>query len=235
MNSSPNAGPSDRLAQISHQLRTPLTVIMATVNNLLDGAFGKLNGDQEKWLKKLSGHTGTLESLLNEIIEQIKAGHINPTLGAQIVKNASPAPSLDSLFDWKRSPKILVVDDEPDILETVQQALSMKGLESHTCSNGTDAIEKARSLKPDLILMDANLGPHNGIEICRTIKSEHSSYTPVLLITGQEDLAKKMNFEKNDPDDFLIKPFQIAELLSRVTSLLRTKKLYEELAKEKAA
>lgn len=236
----------NQLSQISHQLRTPLTVVMSTVNNLLDGAFGSLNDEQTKWLKKMAGHTATLEQLLNEIIEFIKANipdaskvpqKISSEGMAQMSKSSGGAPQFDNLFDWKRSPKILVVDDEMDILETVKEALSMKGFESETCTNGKDAIALAHRLQPDLILMDVNLGGENGIEICRTIKSELPTYTPVLLVTGQEDLRRQLNFEKNAPDDLLIKPFQLAELLSRVTSLLRTKKLYEELAKttEKAA
>lgn len=223
----------DRLSQISHQLRTPLTVIMATVNNLLDGAFGKLNAEQEKWLRKLSGHTTTLEQLITEIIGSMKDGNLQPAAPSHPSKTPPVAPTLEHLFDWKRSPRILIVDDETDILETVSEALSMKGLESHACTNGADAREAARRLHPDLILMDVHLGGDNGLDICRAIKAELPSYTPVLLVTGQEDLAKKMNLEKFDPDDFLIKPFQIAELLSRVQSMLRTKKLYEELEKTK--
>jgi PleD family two-component response regulator len=212
--------------------------MVSTVNNFLDGAFGKLLPEQRNWLEKLSHHTQSLEQLLNEIIEMIRSekngeSHIvNKDVGSATAPLASlKSAKHQNIFHWNRTPKILVVDDEPDILDTIRQALELKGFESATCAEGKKAKHLALELEPDLIIMDVNLKDGNGIDVCRDIKSHLSAYTPVLIITGQGDLSMKISGDKDDPDDLLIKPFQIPELFTRVTSMLRLKKLHEDLEK----
>lgn len=231
-----------RISLISHKLRTPLTVIISAVNNLLDGAFGKLNQEQKNWLKKVEDHTAALEHLLEEVLEILK-GEMSSKKGEvaertdAVIHEANPANapsqavSHSNVFEWDRTPKILIVDDEPDILDTIQEGMTIKGFNSITASSGDEAVSLALKERPDLILMDVYLKNQNGVEICRTIKSQLSTFTPVLLITGQDHLSFKITGEKNDPDDLLMKPFQMQELFSRVTSMLRLKKLYDELAR----
>jgi DNA-binding response OmpR family regulator len=117
------------------------------------------------------------------------------------------------------------VDDEPDILEVIQEALNMKGFQTHTAESGTEAVEKAVALKPDLILMDVLLKNQNGMEVCAAIKSRLESFTPVILVTGQDDLRQKIAGARHAADDLLTKPFQMEELYARVTSMLRLKQL----------
>lgn len=230
----------ERISLISHKLRTPLTVIVSSVNNLLDGAFGKLNSEQKKWLEKLADHTATFEHLLDEILDILKgeisctSDEISRKTDEVIHESSQPkAPThLESkmnLFDWDRVPRILIVDDEPDVLETIQEGMTIKGFQSMTASSGEEALKAALSQNPDLILMDVVLKNQNGVEVCREIKSKLPTFTPVLLVTGQDNLSFKITGEKNDPDDLLMKPFQMQELFSRVTSMLRLKKLYDEL------
>src|ERR1044071_2891940 len=210
----------DPISIVSHKLRTPLTVIISTVNNLLDGAFGPLKEEQKKWLKKLDMHTNNLESLVNELLSFLKEGSVQSREAARAfgadVKTAHPsfAPpkkSSSSGSDTHGSStpsQVLIVDDEPDILDVIKEGLEMQGLTSICASNGEEALRLAREKRPDLILMDVLLQNQNGLEICRRIKSELRSFTPVILMTGQQDLREKISGSTGGADEILIKPFQ---------------------------
>lgn len=234
-NSSSDSSLNQSISFISHKLRTPLTVIMSTVNNFLDGAYGPLGDEQKKWIQKLSVHTLNLETLLNDVFEILK----NPIASAAVEMSweaqekkigvTNPAKTNSdkntAITSSARSRVILIVDDEPDILDVIKEALSMKGFQTHTASDGPEAIAKAIELKPDLILMDVLLKHQNGMDVCASIKSKLSSFTPVILVTGQDDLRQKIAGAKHAADDLLTKPFQMEELYARVTSMLRLKQL----------
>jgi PleD family two-component response regulator len=228
----------DPISQVSHKLRTPMTVIMSTVNNLLDGAFGPLNEEQSKWLKKLVNHTANLEKLLTDILTMMKkqvqpGGSLETGLGRRAFTGNAHAVAIDTTSQksspHKRViPRILVVDDEQDILDVVEEGLKMKGFETVSASNCDDALKLAVDLHPDLILMDVLLGNQNGMDVCHRIKTKVRSFTPVILMTGQDDLREKVG-AANEADDLLSKPFQIAELFARVKSMLKIKELSDEL------
>ncbi len=231
----------DPLSTISHQLRTPLTVIISTVNNLLDGAFGPLSEEQKKWLKKLEIHTNNLETLSNDLLSFLKSNSAHTEKLAvlmapgaagkpRVISSQGPAASNDSAKKpVGKPPTILIVDDEPDILDVIKEALEMEGLKSITASTGDEAVRLAAQENPDLVLMDMLLQDQNGLEICRRIKSQVKSFTPVILMTGQQDLREKISKTTQEADEILIKPFQMVELTARVASMLRVKKLTDEL------
>jgi CheY-like chemotaxis protein len=232
---------AEPLSGIAHKLRTPLTVIMSTVNNLLDGTFGSLNEAQHKWLKKLETHTQNLESLLNDILAVLKkepeqTARVNFALETQEKNGSKPQINVaqekiitEATPFNKEIPTVLVVDDEPDILEVVQDGLQPQGYRILTASNGSDALSLALREEPDLILMDVLLENQNGADVCRTIKAKMPMYTPVILMTGQDDLREKFSGSTYDADDLLAKPFQMPELFMRVASMLRLKKLQRKL------
>ncbi len=223
----------DFLSHVAHKLRTPLTVVISTVNNMLDGAFGSINSEQRRWLEKLRLHTGTFETLMNDILEQLRSQQPDAAAPAPSAKpvDAVPAKTLSPahLFAWDRVPRILVVDDEPDILDVVEEGMTMKGMQCTRATSGAEAIDAALATKPDVILMDVHLKDSNGVDVCQAIKSKMSTFVPVLLVTGQDQVGRSVVGGKNDPDDILMKPFQMQELYSRVSSMLRIKKLYEDL------
>jgi PleD family two-component response regulator len=236
----------DPISSISHQLRTPLTVIISTVNNLLDGAFGPLNEEQTKWLKKLETHTNNLESLANDVLGFLKGNSqqtqklaevMNGTTkslgvaGAKLSSDLTP-PSAEKSH---RAPKILIVDDEPDILDVIKEALEMQGWESVTASTGEEAVARTAELKPDVVLMDVLLQRQNGLEICRRLKKSAATFLPVILMTGQQDLREKISGAPQEADEILIKPFQMVELTARVSSMLRIKKLQDRLGNDNGA
>jgi PleD family two-component response regulator len=230
----------DFISHVAHKLRTPLTVVISTVNNLLDGAFGSLNPEQRRWLEKLRSHTGVFETLMNDILEQLRSQQTAALSSPTPPDAAKPSPVLLSpahLFAWERVPRVLVVDDEPDILDVVEEGMTMKGMECVRATSGAEALDVAMASKPDVILMDVHLNDANGVDVCQQIKARMTTFVPVLLVTGQDQLDRSVVGGKNDPDDILMKPFQMQELYSRVTSMLRIKKLYENLesAMHKAA
>jgi CheY-like chemotaxis protein len=214
-----------------------MTVIMSTVNNLLDGAFGPVNDEQAKWLKKLVNHTANLEKLLGDILALMKSqadagtpvlSHDPPRTG--VLRDVPTVASGKQAVTHKRFiPKILIVDDEPDVLDVIDEGLKMKGFETVTAADGDEAVRLAIETKPDLVLMDVLLGGQNGMDVCHRIKTKVTSFLPVILMTGQDDLREKVSGAANEADDLLSKPFQIAELFARVSSMLKIKELTDTI------
>jgi len=131
---------------------------------------------------------------------------------------------------------ILVVDDIPTNIQLLKAYLTSVGYAVEAAKDGQEALEKVVSSKPDLILLDVMMPKINGFEVCRNLKKEQaSSFIPVIMVTGLNEVEYKIRAMEAGADDFVTKPFNRLELLTRVKSLLRIKYLYEELetAKEK--
>ncbi|MFN0118852.1 MAG: response regulator [Elusimicrobiota bacterium] len=223
------------LSQIAHQIRTPMTVILSTVNNFLDGAYGRISPLQKTWVEKLNSQTLTLEKLLNDLIDQLKQSKEtmipdNHQKKSPIVLEPTPLKTISSTPTLEsKKPMVLVVDDENDILDVVQEGLSMQGFETIACTSAQEGIKKALEEKPDLIIMDVLLKDQNGLEVAREIKARTQTFIPIIMVTGQDDLRSKMSQSQYDADDLLTKPFQMVELFARVHSMLKLKKLSDEV------
>ena len=118
--------------------------------------------------------------------------------------------------------KILIVDDEPDILEIVQYNLEKGGFEVSTASNGKQAIEIASDWRPDLILLDVMMPEMDGMETCMRIRSHATlDSTVIAFLTARgEDYSQIAGFESG-ADDYITKPIKPRVLLSRIKALLR--------------
>ncbi len=115
--------------------------------------------------------------------------------------------------------KILVVEDEIPLQETLVYNLEKQGYEVASASNGIIAIDKARTFQPDLILLDVMLPGMDGFEVCRVIRQEMN--TPIIMLTARaEEIDRVVGLEVG-ADDYLSKPFSMRELLARVKALLR--------------
>ena len=123
--------------------------------------------------------------------------------------------------------KILIVDDEPDILEFIGYNLRKEGFTIHTASTGKEGIESARKNRPDLILLDIMLPEMDGIEVCEEIRKITSlSRTTVAFLTARgEDYSQIAGFEAGG-DDYITKPVKIKVLTSRIRALLKRSQLY---------
>ena len=118
--------------------------------------------------------------------------------------------------------RILVIDDEPINHQLVAHALVSLQCELHFAENGKSGISQARSLKPDVIITDVMMPDVTGYEVTRILRREPQfAATPILVLTAQSGLQDKLKSFEVGADDHLTKPFEAAELVVRVTSLLR--------------
>ena len=131
----------------------------------------------------------------------------------------------------KKDIKILLVDDEPDILEIVGYNLSSAGYQLTTANNGIDAIAKAKKIKPHLIIMDVMMPEMDGIEACENIRKDSSlANTIITFLTARgEDYSQVAGFDAG-ADDYITKPIKPKVLVSKVKALLRRLKEDEENA-----
>ncbi len=117
---------------------------------------------------------------------------------------------------------ILLVDDEPDILEFLSYNLNKEGFKVFTAANGEEAVALTRQLNPSLILMDVMMPKMDGIEACQTIRDDKSLTQPIIafLTSRSEDYSHVAGFEAG-ADDYIMKPVRPRLLVSKVESLLR--------------
>jgi two-component system alkaline phosphatase synthesis response regulator PhoP len=128
----------------------------------------------------------------------------------------------------KKDIKILLVDDEPDILEIVGYNLSAEGYQVITAENGVEAVEKAKKHKPHLIILDVMMPEMDGIEACERIREESDlSETIITFLTARgEDYSQVAGFDAG-ADDYIAKPIKPKVLVSKVKALLRRLKSAE--------
>jgi DNA-binding response OmpR family regulator len=129
------------------------------------------------------------------------------------------------------SDKILVVEDEPTLVETLEYNLSHQDYEVFTAMDGREALAIAREEHPDLIVLDLMLPGMDGIEVCRVLRQEMS--VPILMLTARDEEVDKVVGLEVGADDYMTKPFSMRELMARVKALLRRERLIrEELSAE---
>ncbi|MDX1614365.1 MAG: response regulator transcription factor [Candidatus Promineifilaceae bacterium] len=127
--------------------------------------------------------------------------------------------------------KILVVEDEPALLETLIYNLSRQEYEVEQASDGYQALQVAREARPDLIVLDLMLPGLDGFEVCRILRQEMNP--PILMLTARDEEVDKVVGLEMGADDYMTKPFSMREFLARVKALLRRERLIrEELAAE---
>ena len=132
--------------------------------------------------------------------------------------------------DSASAARILVVDDHPDNLEIINARLSSRGYEIETATNGQEALDRVHSNPPHLILCDVMMPLIDGYEVSRRIKNDESlPYIPIILVTARDSTQDKVEGLEAGADDYLTKPINFPELEARVRSMLRIKRLQDEL------
>lgn len=127
-------------------------------------------------------------------------------------------------------PRILVVDDHPSSRMTAVALLSVEGYDVIEAESGPTALSQTLEANPDLILLDVMMPGMDGYEVCRRLKEdEHTRLTPVVFVTALDDRRARLRGIEAGGDDFLTKPFDQLELSARVKSLIRQKRLNEDL------
>jgi two-component system OmpR family response regulator len=116
--------------------------------------------------------------------------------------------------------RLLVVDDEPNILELLSASLRFAGFDVATASNGTDALAVASTFQPDLLVLDVMMPGLDGFEVVRRLRGEDSR-TPVLFLTARDSTEDKITGLTLGGDDYVTKPFSLEEVIARVRTVLR--------------
>ena len=121
--------------------------------------------------------------------------------------------------------KILVVEDDPNLLETLKYNLEKEGYVVLTAVDGEVALQSARRDKPDLIILDLMLPKLSGLEVCRAVRKEMA--TAIIMLTARAEETDKIVGLEIGADDYMTKPFSLRELTARVRALLRRLKMVE--------
>lgn len=137
---------------------------------------------------------------------------------------------MGELLVHRRVPRVLVVDDNPDMVELMRELLASRGYDVVTVRDAAEAEAEVHRHPPDLVLSDVVMPGRSGYELCRQLKEDPATrLIPFLLITGLSDREDKVKGIEAGADDFLNKPIFPAELFARVKSLLKLKEFTDEL------
>ncbi|SHE88891.1 DNA-binding response regulator, OmpR family, contains REC and winged-helix (wHTH) domain [Seinonella peptonophila] len=116
-------------------------------------------------------------------------------------------------------PKLLIVEDETNMLEEMQTYLQREGFQVHTCQNGREALELAQSEQPELVVLDWMLPEKSGLDVCRELRQV--SNCGIIMVTARSEESDKIVGLEIGADDYLTKPFSLRELATRIRALLR--------------
>jgi diguanylate cyclase (GGDEF)-like protein len=147
--------------------------------------------------------------------------------GARDSGRRSPPPS--------RRPVLLVADDDEVTRERLCQMLRDAGYEIESARDGQEAVDRVTKSGVDLVLLDATMAKLSGLEACRLIKGiTQESFLPVIIATVRTDPSSRIEGVQIGADDYVTKPFEEAEVLGHVSSMLRIKRLYDEMQSARA-
>jgi two-component system, OmpR family, response regulator len=124
------------------------------------------------------------------------------------------------MADGDRIPKVLVVDDEPNIRELVEVALKFHGCAVAVSASGKDALHQTESYEPDLIILDVMLPDMDGFEVCRALRTDGND-VPVIFLTARDTTSDTIRGLTLGGDDYVTKPFSVEALVARVRAVLR--------------
>lgn len=116
--------------------------------------------------------------------------------------------------------RILVVDDEPALRESVARSLRFEGYVVDTAADGVEALEKLPDVRPDALVVDVMMPRLDGVEVCRRVR-DNDDRTPILLLTARDSVQDRVRGLDAGADDYLVKPFALEELLARLRAMLR--------------
>jgi two-component system alkaline phosphatase synthesis response regulator PhoP len=116
--------------------------------------------------------------------------------------------------------RILVIEDEPQMLLGLRDNLELEGYDVQTAADGEEGLSKASSAPPDLVILDVMLPKRNGFDVCRELRARNVS-TPIVMLTARSAETDKVLGLELGADDYVTKPFSITELLARVRAVLR--------------
>jgi DNA-binding response OmpR family regulator len=130
-------------------------------------------------------------------------------------------PSPNGSEERERAARVLVVDDEPMIVEMLTMGLNYEGFEVSVARTGYEALEVARDRKPDLVVLDVMLPGVDGVEVCKRLRAQGN--VGILMLTARGEVDDRIIGLEAGADDYLVKPFAFRELMARARAILRRK------------
>lgn len=122
------------------------------------------------------------------------------------------------------SPKILIIDDEVDLVETIRFPLELDGYQVLAASNGEEGLHLARKEKPDLIILDLMLPKIDGYKICRFLKfDEKYKHIPIIMLTARSQEKDRLLGQETGADEYITKPFDLDDLVNKIKKYLSPK------------
>jgi DNA-binding response OmpR family regulator len=115
--------------------------------------------------------------------------------------------------------RVLVVEDDVEIADVLRRSLRQEGHEVRTAADGVGALDAAEEFVPDLVILDLGLPRLDGVEVCRRLRAEGD--VPILILTARTDTEHRVEGLDSGADDYLVKPFELQELMARTRALLR--------------
>jgi len=116
--------------------------------------------------------------------------------------------------------QILIIEDEPDIVRGLKDALEFEGFQVHTAETGDGGLELAKQTHPDCVLLDLMLPDDNGYRVCESLR-EIDPVVPIIMLTAKAQEADKIRGLEVGADDYVTKPFSVAELIARINAIFR--------------
>lgn len=126
-----------------------------------------------------------------------------------------------------RTKRILLVEDEPSLIFTLQDTLESEGFQVHVVVDGLNVMDAVRTVNPDLMILDIMLPGKSGFDVCREVREAKHTF-PIIMLTAREQETDKVKGLQWGADDYMTKPFGVKELLARITARLRRANTYAE-------
>ena len=120
----------------------------------------------------------------------------------------------------ERPPRVLVVEDDQEIAQVLLRSLRMEGYEARASYDGEVALTDAREFSPDLVILDLGLPKLDGIDVARTLRKDGGD-VPILMLTARDAVDARVQGLDAGADDYLVKPFEVEELMARIRVMLR--------------
>lgn len=156
-----------------------------------------------------------------EIVEMLQKDATLSAIAARLNLPESEVEARISRLSDTRT-KILIVDDELDMLLPLKRALELEDFNVIEAQDGIEALEKVEAEIPDLVLLDLMLPRLNGFEVCQQLKQvEATSSIPIIMLTAKSESSDKVEGIEIGADDYVTKPFDIEELKARIKAVLR--------------
>lgn len=205
----------DLMGMISHVVRTPLTVVKESLSLMLEEIPGKLNPKQKELLSTGKENVDGLIQSVEEIFEKSWNEIVHPA--EKYVPSQKTAPK-QTLAAKKR---ILIVEDQPPIVNMLKMRLEAHDYEVITAGDGQEGLERAQKENPSLIILDVMLPKLSGYKVCQLLKADPKyNPIPIIISSGRTPQEIKKVSQEVGADAFVSKPFEADVLLSKMKELL---------------